>query len=213
MFREGKVENIVVGITGASGALYAQRLLQVISKLGYHIHLALSDAAALVIKHELGIDFPAAFPNLTAFFGYPAKHVTFFNNTNMSATIASSRYPIKAMVIVPCSMNTLCSIAHGISNNLIQRAASITIKEGRKLVVVPRETPLSSIHLEAMLKLSSAGACILPAMPGFYLHPKTIEDQVNFVVAKILDVLGIPHTLIPEWQGEDPVNQLMQQDI
>ncbi|MCE7912148.1 MAG: aromatic acid decarboxylase [Candidatus Brocadia sp.] len=207
------MENIVVGITGASGALYAQHLLQALCKLGYHIHLALSDAGALVMKHELGIDFPGAYPHFTSFFDCPADHVTVYHNADMSATIASGRYPIKAMVIVPCSMNTLCSIAHGIANNLIQRAASISIKEGRKLVVVPRETPLSSIHLEAMLKLSSTGVCILPAMPGFYHHPKTIDDQVNFVVAKILDVLGIPHTLMPEWHGDDFVHVLMQQEI
>ena len=110
------------------------------------------------------------------------------------------------MTIVPCSTNTLCSIAHGISNNLIQRAASVTIKEDRKLVVVPRETPLSSIHLEAMLKLSSIGVCILPAMPGFYHNPKTLTDQVDFVVAKILDALAIKHELIPEWHGEECIN-------
>lgn len=196
------MENIIIGITGASGALYAQRLLQILSKLEYHVHLAISDAAALVIKHELGVDFNGIYPNSALFSECFMDNITCYNNSDMGATIASGCYPVKSMIIIPCSMNTLCSIAHGISNNLIQRAAGITIKEGRKLTVVPRETPLSPIHLEAMLKLSSAGACILPAMPGFYHHPKTIEDQVNFVVAKILDVLCIPHTLIPEWHGE-----------
>lgn len=206
MFKDVCVENIVVGITGASGAIYAQRLLQILCKMEYNLHVSISDAAALVIKHELGIDVKCDYPNPTQFLGYTTDNVIYYNNMDIGATIASSRYPIKAMILVPCSMNTLCSIAHGISNNLIQRAASITIKEGRKLVVVPRETPLSSIHLEAMLKLSSLGVCILPAMPGFYHNPKALADQVNFVVAKILDVLNIKHTLIPEWRGKEWIN-------
>lgn len=197
------MENIIVGITGASGVIYGQRLLQVLCRREYNIHLLISDAAALVIKHELGVDLNHNYPNLVQFLGYSTDNIIYYNNSDIGATIASSRYPIKAMVVIPCSMNTLCSIAHGISNNLIQRAASVTIKEGRKLVVVPRETPLSSIHLEAMLKLSSIGVCILPAMPGFYHNPKTLTDQVNFVVAKILDALAIRHNLIPEWHGEE----------
>ena len=197
------MENMVVGITGASGVVYAQRLLSILCRKEYNIHLLISDAAALVIKQELEIHINYNQPNLVEFLGYATDNIIFYNNSDISATIASSQYPTKGMVIVPCSMNTLCSIAHGISNNLIQRAASVTLKEGRKLVVVPRETPLSSIHLEAMLKLSLAGACILPAMPGFYHNPKTITDQVDFVVAKILDVLGIKHSLVPEWHGEE----------
>lgn len=197
------MENIVIGITGASGAIYAQRLLQVLCRKEYNIHLSISDAAFLVIKHELGIDLPCHRFNLTQLLGYTTDNIIYYNNSDIGATIASSRYPTRAMIIVPCSMNTLCSVAHGISHNLIQRAASITLKEGRKLIVVPRETPLSSIHLEAMLKLSSIGACVLPAMPGFYHQPKTIDEQVNFIVAKILDVLQIKHDLIPEWHGEE----------
>jgi len=200
------VENLIVGITGASGVVYAQRLLQVLCRKEYNIHLSISDAAFLVIKHELGIDLNRSQSNIVEFLGYSTDNIIYYNNSDIGATIASSRYPIKAMVIVPCSMNTLCSIAHGISNNLIQRAASITLKEGRKLVVVPRETPLSPIHLEAMQKLSSIGTCILPAMPGFYHNPKTIADQVDFIVAKILDVLNITHTLVPEWHGGEILN-------
>lgn len=200
------MENIIVGITGASGVIYGQRLLQILCRKRYNIHLSISDASVLVIKHELGVDLDRNHPDLVQFLGYTTDNIIYYNNSDIGATIASSRYPIKAMIIVPCSMNTLCSIAYGISNNLIQRAASVTIKEGRRLVVVPRETPLSSIHLEAMLKLSSIGACILPAMPGFYHNPKTIDDQINFVVAKILDVLAIEHTLIPAWHGEEFIN-------
>lgn len=195
------MENIIVCITGASGVIYARRLLQVLCKKEYNIHISISEAAFLVIKHELNIELNRNQPDMREFLGYATDNITYYNNSDVGATIASSRYPIKAMVIVPCSMNTLCSVAHGISSNLIQRAASITIKEGRKLVLVPRETPLSSIHLEAMLKLSSIGTCILPAMPGFYHNPKAITDQVDFIVAKILDVLNITHSLVPEWRG------------
>jgi len=200
------MENIIVCITGASGVVYAQRLLQVLCKKEYNVHISISEAAFLVIKHELNIELNRNQPDMREFLGYATDNITYYNNSDVGATIASSRYPIKAMVIVPCSINTLCSVAHGISGNLIQRAASITIKEGRKLVLVPRETPLSSIHLEAMLKLSSIGTCILPAMPGFYHNPKAITDQVDFIVAKILDVLNIKHSLVPEWHGGELLN-------
>ncbi len=200
------MENIVVGITGASGVVYGQRLLQVLCRKGYTIHLSISDAATLIIRHELGIDINHDQPNLQEFLGYATDNIVYYKNSDIGTTIASGRYHIKAMIIVPCSMNTLCSVAHGIAHNLIQRAASVTIKERRTLVLVPRETPLSSIHLEAMVKLSSAGTCILPAMPGFYHNPKTITEQVDFVVAKILDVLDIKHTLVPEWHGEEMNN-------
>lgn len=200
------MENIIVCITGASGVVYAQRLLQVLCKKEYNIHISISEAAFLVIKHELNIELNRNQPDMREFLGYATDNITYYNNSDVGATIASSRYPIKAMVIVPCSMNTLCSVAHGVSSNLIQRAASITIKEGRKLLLVPRETPLSAIHLEAMLKLSSIGTCILPAMPGFYHNPKAITDQVDFIVAKILDVLNIKHSLVPEWHGGELLN-------
>ncbi|MCF6158161.1 MAG: UbiX family flavin prenyltransferase [wastewater metagenome] len=197
------MDNIIVGITGASGVIYAQRLLQILNMQKYNIHLSVSDAGAMIIKHELGTDFNSYQPNLTDFLGYTPDTITYHHNSNIGATIAGGQYPIKAMIIVPCSMNTLCSIAYGISNNLIQRAAGVTIKEGRKLILVPRETPLSSIHLEAMVKLSSTGTCILPAMPGFYHNPKTLENLIDFVVAKILDVLGIKHSLVTQWHSED----------
>ncbi|MDR4508265.1 MAG: UbiX family flavin prenyltransferase [Candidatus Brocadiaceae bacterium] len=195
------MENIIVSITGASGVVYGQRLLQILCNKAYKIHLVISEAAAFVIAYELGINLGHNHPNITEFLGYTTKNIIYYKNSDISATIASSRHPVKAMAIVPCSMNTLCSISHGIANNLTQRAASITLKEGRKLIIVPRETPLSSIHLESMLKLSNIGACILPAMPGFYHKPNTLEDQIDFVVGKILDALEIKHTLIPQWNG------------
>jgi 4-hydroxy-3-polyprenylbenzoate decarboxylase len=197
------MENVVVGITGASGVVYAQRLLTVLCRREFNIHLSISNAASQIIQHELGINFNHEQPDFIEFLGYATDKITYYSNTDVGARIASSGFPFTAMVIVPCSMNTLCSIACGISNNLIQRAASVAIKERRKLVAVPRETPLSSIHLEAMVKLSSAGVCILPAMPGFYHNPTTLSDQVNFVVAKILDALNIRHTLVPQWQGNE----------
>ncbi|HHT9110387.1 MAG TPA: UbiX family flavin prenyltransferase [Candidatus Brocadiaceae bacterium] len=197
------MENIIVGITGASGVIYAQRLLKILCKKEYNIHLILSDAAVQIIKHELGVNLQGNQPNLNEFIGCASDTIIYHSNTDIGTTIASSRYPVKTMVVVPCSTNTLCSIAHGISSNLIQRAASVTLKEGRKLILVPRETPLSPIHLDAMLKLSMIGTCILPAMPGFYHNPRTLDDQVDFVVAKILDIIGIHHCLVPEWQGEE----------
>jgi len=196
------VKNIVVGITGASGVIYAQRLLQILNEKDkdYVVHLIISDASVLVIEHELGIHLDNNNPNIEEFLGCATRNnILYYDNSDVGAMIASSQYPIKAMIIVPCSMNTLCSVACGISQNLIQRVAGITLKEQRRLITVPRETPLSSIHLEAMLKLSSIGSCVLPAMPGFYHNPKTIGDQVDFIVAKILDMLGIEHSLIPVW--------------
>lgn len=197
------MENIVVGITGASGIIYAKRLLQELSLSEYSIHVAISDAAAVIARHELEIPLNGNRQDLMNLLGHVPDNIAYYHHANIGATIASGQFPVKAMIIIPCSMNTLCSIAHGISNNLIQRAASVTLKEGRKLVLVPRETPLSSIHLEAMVKLSSAGACIMPAMPAFYHKPKTLYDLVDFVVARILDSIPMQHTLVSRWHSEE----------
>ncbi|GJQ59362.1 MAG: UbiX family flavin prenyltransferase [Candidatus Scalindua sp. AMX11] len=187
------MKNIVVAITGASGVVYGQRLVQVLCEKAYGIHLIVSRAAIKVIHHELGIALDQEDFNVSKFIGREDAHVTCYNVDDIAAQVSSGTFETEAMIIVPCSMNTLCSIAHGISSNLVQRVASVNLKEGRKLVVVPRETPLTSIHLEGMLKLSQARACILPAMPGYYSHPETIEDQIDFVVGKILVSVGIEH--------------------
>ncbi|MDR4504565.1 MAG: UbiX family flavin prenyltransferase [Candidatus Scalindua sp.] len=187
------MKNVVVAITGASGVVYGQRLLQVLCDKPYYIHLIVSEAAIKVIQHELGISLDQGDFDISKFIGREKAHVTHYNVEDIAAPISSGTFETEAMIIVPCSMNTLCSIAYGISSNLVQRVASVNLKEERKLVVVPRETPLTSIHLEGMLKLSQARACILPAMPGYYSHPKTIEEQIDFIVGKILASVGIEH--------------------
>ncbi|MHC4266837.1 MAG: UbiX family flavin prenyltransferase [Planctomycetota bacterium] len=187
------MENIIVGITGASGVVYGQRLLQALSDKSYSIHLSISEAAIKVIESELNLSLNLNDFDVNKFLDRKDHCVTYHHISNIAASISSGTFKTKAMIIAPCSMNTLCSIANGIASNLIQRAASVTLKEGRKLVVMPRETPLTPIHLEGMLKLSKAQTCILPAMPGYYYHPKTIDDQIDFMVGKVLNYIGIEH--------------------
>ena len=187
------MENIIVGITGASGVVYGQRLLQALSDKSYPIHLSVSEAALQVIESELNLTLNLDKFNISKFIDRENHNITYHHISDIAASISSGTLKSKAMIIAPCSMNTLCSIANGIASNLIQRAASVTLKEGRKLIVMPRETPLTPIHLENMLKLSKAQTCILPAMPGYYYHPKTIEDQVDFMVGKVLDYIGIEY--------------------
>ncbi len=187
------MKNIIVGITGASGVVYGQRLLQALSDKSYSIHLSVSDAAIQVIESELNLTLNLDKFNISKFIDREDHSITYHHISDIAASISSGTLKAKAMIIAPCSMNTLCSIANGIASNLIQRAASVTLKEGRKLVVMPRETPLTSIHLENMLKLSKTQTCILPAMPGYYYHPKSIDDQVDFMVGKALDYIGIEY--------------------
>ena len=187
------MENIIVAITGASGVVYGQRLLQALYDKPYSIHLSVSESAIKVIESELNLSLDLKDLDIEKFIGRKNPYITYYHVSDIASSISSGTLKTKAMIIAPCSMNTLCSIANGIASNLILRAASVTLKEGRKLIVVPRETPVTPIHLEGMLKLSRAQACILPAMPGYYYHPKTIDDQVDFIVGKILDRLGIEY--------------------
>lgn len=187
------MENIILGITGASGVIYGQRILQVLSDKSYSIHLTISEAAINVIESELNLSLKLNDFDISKFIGRKNHRVTYHHISNIAASISSGTFNTKTMIIAPCSMNTLCSIANGIASNLIQRAASVTLKEGRRLVVMPRETPLTLMHLECMLKLSKAQACILPAMPGYYYHPKTIDDQIDFIVGKVLNYIGIEY--------------------
>jgi 4-hydroxy-3-polyprenylbenzoate decarboxylase len=179
---------IVVGITGASGVIYGISLLHHLRKR-VETCLILSDNAKKIIGCEVGKN--------TIQIKKLAKHS--YENDDLFAPIASGSVKFDAMVIVPCSMSTLSKIAHGISDNLITRAASVCLKERRKLIIVPRETPLCVIHLKNMTTLSEAGALILPAMPAFYPKPRNVDDIVNFVVGKILDVLGIEHNIYRRW--------------
>lgn len=203
------MDNIIVAVTGASGVVYAQRLLQVLSEQSFNINLIVSEAAIKVVEQELDLQLSVDNFDVSAFLkDGNIETLSYHRISDIGSPIASGGFPVRAMVIVPCSMNTLSAIANGLASNLIERAANVTLKEGRKLVLVPRETPLTAIHLENMLKLARAHACILPAMPGFYFHPKTIEDQVNFVVAKILNYLHIPAPcgLEPYWAAGDLVS-------
>ncbi len=193
------MRKLSIAITGASGVIYAKRLLEILSQEDFLIHLTISEAGALIIQNEFDIEI-----NLTDFqpetlLGFHSQNIIYHHFSDIAAAISSGSYRTEGMVIVPCSMGTLGAIAAGISSNLIHRAADVCIKERRKLVLVPRETPLSSIHLENMLKLSQLGVCILPAMPGFYHKPHTIDEQVDFVVCKILDQFEIDNNLIRRW--------------
>jgi flavin prenyltransferase len=198
---------LTVAITGASGSIYAHRTLTHLAASGVveRINLILSDSAKTVAMVELGFDLRAADEKkINEWIGLPAdsKVVRLHRLDNMAATPSSGSHPQAGMIIVPCSMGTLGAIASGAGTNLIHRAADVTLKEGRKLVIVPRETPYNAIHLENMLKLAGAGAQILPASPGFYHRPQTIEALVDHLCFRILDQFGIPHSTATRWQGQ-----------
>ncbi|WP_048602317.1 UbiX family flavin prenyltransferase [Rubeoparvulum massiliense] len=190
-------KRIAVAITGASGAQYGVRLTQVLLQEGHHVHLMISEAAWQVFYEELGWDTSNREVILQDWMR--SGDLEYHTMRDFKAPIASGSYPADGMVVVPCSMGTLSSIAHGASRNLLERAADVMLKEGRTLILVPRETPLNQIHLENMLKLAQVGAKIIPAMPGFYHHPQTMEDLIDFVVGKVLDNLGVEHHLFRRW--------------
>jgi 4-hydroxy-3-polyprenylbenzoate decarboxylase len=182
---------LVVAITGASGVIYGMRFLEVCKNLKIETELVISKPAEILLKHELGKDSQ----DLKNF------ATKFYAPEDFGAPIASGSYPVDGMVIVPCSMGTLGSIAGGVSKDLITRAADVNLKQGRPLVLVPRETPLNLIHLENMAKLKRAGAVILPASPAFYHKPARVEDLVDFIVGKILEIFGVEHQLYRKWGG------------
>lgn len=182
---------IVVGMTGASGSIYAVRLLKVLREAGCEIHFVASESGWQVIEYECGLTQDDI-----------EKQVTRVYDVNqIGSAIASGSFRMDAMVIVPCSMRTLGGIANGVADNLLMRAADVAMKEGRPLYIVPRETPLSAIHLENMLKLARLGVRIIPAMPGFYHRPKDMDALINMMVGKICDQIGVEHTLFERWQG------------
>lgn len=201
------IVELTLAITGASGAIYAHRTLIHLAASGSvdRINLIVSDAARTVAMVELGFDLRNADEKkLNDWVGLPAesKMIRWHRLDNMAATPSSGSHPQAGMIIVPCSMGTLGAIASGAGTNLIHRAADVTLKEGRKLVLVPRETPYNAIHLENLLKLSRAGAQILPASPGFYHRPQTIEALVDHLVFRILDQFAIPHSTATRWKGD-----------
>lgn len=195
-----------VAITGASGAIYAQRTLFHMAASGVveRINLIASGAAETVAKVELGIDLTAGAVALNRQLGLPSdsKLIRFHRIDNIAAKPSSGSHPQQGMVIVPCSMGTLGAIASGAGTNLIHRSADVTLKEGRRLVIVPREAPYNAIHIDNMLRLAHAGVHIIPASPGFYHRPKTIEELVDHLVFRILDHLGVPHSSATQWKGE-----------
>ncbi len=199
---------ISIAITGASGAPYALRLIDCLLAAGHQVYLMVSKAAHIVISTETELKLPAQAAAMEQFlaqhFGAAEGQLKVFGREDWMAPVASGSGAPSQMVVCPCSTGTLSAIATGASNNLIERAADVALKERRKLILVPREAPFSEIHLENMLKLSRAGAVILPACPGFYHQPGSIADLVDFVVARLLDHLGVEHNLLARW-GEDRV--------
>ena len=198
---------LTVGITGASGAIYAHRTLFHLAASGVveRINLIVSDSAKTVAMVELGFDLRGASEReINEWIGLPSgsKVIRLHRLDNMAAKPSSGSHPQVGMIIVPCSMGTLGAIASGAGTNLIHRAADVTLKEGRKLILVPRETPYNTIHLENMLRLSRAGAQIVAASPGFYHRPQTIEALVDHLCYRILDQFGIPHSTATRWKGE-----------
>ena len=179
---------VVVGITGASGVKYGIRLLET---LECDTTVVLSEDAAAIAAGEAGLSVEEIETMADAS----------FKNDDLSSPLASGSVPFDAMVVAPCSMSTMAKVACGVADNLITRAASVALKERRTLILVPRETPLSTIHLQNMLRLSEAGAVMLPACPAFYPSPESVDDVVDFVVGRILDVLGIEHSLFRRWTG------------
>lgn len=196
----------VIGMTGASGAAYGVRLCRFLLSQGMHIHLLITDAGWRVLKEELGWDTAKRKDTLEAQFGsYCQGNGTYRYHSiqDIGASTASGSFRTHGMVIIPCSMGTLSGIAHGASDNLLERTADVMLKEGRPLIIVPRETPLHAIHLENMLKLSKMGVRIIPAMPAFYQGPQTLDDMVDFMVGKVLDSMDVEHELYKRWGMSD----------
>ena len=200
---DNRKQTISLEITGASGVQYGFRLLELLLQDGHRVYLMVSKAAQVVIGMETDISLPGRCQDMRAYlcerYACDPSQLHVFGEDEWTAPPASGTGRVDAMVVCPCSMGALSAIATGASNKLIERAADVMLKERRKLVIVPRETPYSDIHLENMLKLSRMGAVMLCANPGFYNRAETIEDLIDFVVAKVLDQLGVEHQLMPPW--------------
>jgi flavin prenyltransferase len=211
-----KSMEFTVAVTGASGSIYAQRTLVHMAASGVveRINLIMSDAAVTVARVEMGVNLRASdVHSVNDWIGLPrhSRLIHLHRLDNIAAKPSSGSHPQQGMVVVPCSMGTLGAIASGAGTNLIHRAADVTLKESRRLVLVPRETPYNAIHLENMLRLSRAGAHIIPASPGFYHRPETIEELVDHLVFRILDHLEVPHSPATQWTGlKDQTRELLE---
>ena len=199
---------LTVGVTGASGAVYAVRTVAALLAEGVAVELVVSDFGRRLLRDELGPE--AALERLPDYLAHrygiapPGSGLVVHSNRDVGASIASGSHPSEAMVIVPCSMKTLAGVAHGLSRNLIERAADVVLKEGRRLVLVPRETPMSLPQLRNLVLCAEAGAHVLPAMPAFYQRPRTLDDLADFLAGKILAALGLEQRLFPPWSGTPP---------
>jgi 4-hydroxy-3-polyprenylbenzoate decarboxylase len=184
---------ILVAITGATGAIYGLRLLEVLAEKGVETHLLISPWGEKTIALETEVSLEEIRKRARKWYAVD----------NLSAPVSSGSFPLEGMVIIPCSMRTLAGIVHGVSENLILRAADVMLKERRKLILVPRESPLSLIHLRNLTAAAEAGAMILPPMPAFYHRPKSLQDLVDHLVGKVLDLLGVENNLFPRWMGPE----------
>ena len=189
-----RMGEVVLGISGASGAIYVVRLAQALMEVGVGIRLVVSDSGRITLKHECDTT-PEALAEETG--------AILEEQANIGAKSASGSAPIDAVVICPCSGTTLGKLAAGIGANLITRSAIVALKERRKLNIVPREAPFATVHLEYMAKLSGWGTVVIPASPGFYNHPKSIDDMVDFVIARVLDQIGLQHSIGKRWTGDE----------
>lgn len=196
-----KKTSYIVGITGASGQAYGRRIVETLLDKGLQVQLLVTDNARLVIADELGFKLQADGSNARAFFKSRNNGLLrFVNYKDITSPLSSGSSKWDGMFVVPCSMGRLSSMACGASKDLLERLGDVALKEGRRLVLIPRETPLNSIHIENMLRLSHAGARIVPAMPAFYTKPKSVSDMVDFVAGRALDAMGIEHTLYKNWK-------------
>lgn len=200
-------DTIILAMTGASGSVYGLRLLECLLRADVRVYFLMSKAAQLVLATETDLAIPSRPADMAEWFCErfnvaPGK-LTVFSREDWMSPVASGSHQARAMVVCPCTTGSLAAIAQGNSDNLIERAADVMIKEQRQLIMVPRETPLSAIHLEHMLKLARLGVTMLPANPGFYHRPQAVEDLVDFIVARVLDQLHIEHSLVPRW-GDSP---------
>ena len=201
------LKTVTLALSGASGMAYGLRLLECLLHADLNVNLLVSQAAHIVAKQELGVSLPARASDLekqlNGTMDTQQGQLRVYGREDWNAPVASGSNAADAMVVCPCSMGTLAAIAHGMSDNLIERAADVMLKEQRKLILVPRETPFSVLHLENMLSLARIGTVILPANPGFYHLPQSLEDVIDFIVARILDQLGVPHELMARWGDDD----------
>lgn len=192
--------SITVGISGSSGAVYAVRLLGILPRYYQQVNVVMSNASRQVLAQEMDVDAPATGPwQLPGAAAEESERVLVWNNQNYNAPFASGSNCAEQMLIIPCSMSTVATIAHGIDQNLMHHAAGVTLKEKKQLIIVPRETPLSAIHLRNMLTLAELGVTVIPAMPGFYSGQKTFDDLIDFVIQKVLNQLKIDLKLSRKW--------------